>query len=276
MNSKGLSKKVQELSETRLLGIVLGRLEGLEARSSAREHPADGDQRARDLRELHKLMSELAKRPDSPPFFAGLASQLEGEPELRQLTAITVAVERALDRRLRDEDFLPVTDRSDREARRMPVCVVADSLRSSFNIGGIFRSSECFGVSEIVLTGYSATPADHRVAKAAMGTDDDVPWKQVRKLCDIQEELRARGFQIVALESAALQQPLTAVQLDFPCAVLVGNERFGHLPKTLEQADRIWSIPTYGRKNSLNVVSAVSICLYELRRRWEAKAAKDC
>ena len=33
-----------------------------------------------------------------------------------------------------------------------------DHLRSSFNVGSIFRTAECLGVSRVVLCGYTATP----------------------------------------------------------------------------------------------------------------------
>ena len=37
----------------------------------------------------------------------------------------------------------------------MPLVVICDSLRSAFNVGSIFRTSECVGVREIVLCGYA-------------------------------------------------------------------------------------------------------------------------
>ena len=41
---------------------------------------------------------------------------------------------------------------------QVPLTLVLDHLRSSFNVGSIFRTAECLGVSRVVLCGYTATP----------------------------------------------------------------------------------------------------------------------
>lgn len=226
------------------------------------------DQRVRRIAELRAKFVELRSRDDAPDLVASLADRLVDDLDLRHLTALTVPVERALDRRVRDEDLLPVTDDPSAEPDLMDVRLVADSLRSSFNVGGLFRTAECFGVREIVLTGYSAGPDDRRVAKAALGTADLVPWRRLRRAGDAIEEFRVAGVETVALETADRAVPLADAEIGFPCAVLVGNERFGLMPSTVDRVDRVVRIPMHGRKNSLNVVSACSVCLSSLRERW--------
>ena len=51
----------------------------------------------------------------------------------------------------------------------MPLYVILDNIRSAFNVGGIFRTSDCVGVSEIVLCGYTATPDSQKTCKTTMG-----------------------------------------------------------------------------------------------------------
>ena len=205
-----------------------------------------------------------------PPGARDLPARLDGALERRDLAALIVPLERALDRRVRDEDFLPATDRAAPRAARMPVRVVADSLRSAFNVGGVFRTAECFGVEEIVLSGYSATPDDPRVARAAMGAERLVPWSRCRGAHEAVRKLRSGGAFVVALESDDEHPEIASLEPRFPCALLLGNERFGLAPGVLAEADARARIPTCGAKASLNVVAALAIAVHELRRRFEA------
>jgi tRNA G18 (ribose-2'-O)-methylase SpoU len=66
---------------------------------------------------------------------------------------------------------------------------------------------------------------------------------------------------------------LSALAPRFPCALLLGNERFGLDPSVVALADAGARIPTYGAKASLNVVAALAIALHELRRSFEAGPA---
>jgi tRNA(Leu) C34 or U34 (ribose-2'-O)-methylase TrmL len=208
-----------------------------------------------------------------PPGARELAARLAGALERRDLPSLIVPLERALDRWPRDEDFLPAGDRAAAAAERMPVSVVADSLRSAFNLGGVFRTGECFGIEEIVLTGYSADPGNSRVARAAMGTERSVAWTRCRSAAEAVLRARARGAFVLALESDEGHPPLSELAPRFPCALLLGNERFGLAPSVLAAADARARVPTCGRKASLNVVAALAIALHELRRAFDAKPA---
>jgi tRNA (guanosine-2'-O-)-methyltransferase len=214
-----------------------------------------------------------AARIELPPGARGLATRLSAPLERRDLVSLIVPLERALDRCVRDEDFLPVTDRRAAAAERIPVCIVADSFRSAFNVGGVFRTGECFGVEEIVLTGYSADPGDPRVARAAMGTERRVAWSRCRSAQDAARRLRERGVFLVALETDEEHPALSALAARFPCALLLGNERFGLAPSVVAGADARARIPTSGEKASLNVVAALAIALHELRRVFDAQRA---
>jgi 23S rRNA (guanosine2251-2'-O)-methyltransferase len=261
----GLTPKLARQGERALWRHLLSRLEALErawAEATLRENA---------LEEARSFVSGLATAGIAlPPGLRDRAGRLAGRLEPHELASLIVPLERALDRRVQDEDFLPVTDRSEPRDGAMPVCVVADSLRSAFNVGGVFRTSECFGVEEILLTGYSAGPDDARVARAAMGTDRGVAWRRHRSAAEALQALRERGCFAIALETAEEHPTFAALELRFPCAILLGNERFGLSPSIVAEADARVRIPTHGAKASLNVVSALAIALHELRRRFDA------
>jgi 23S rRNA (guanosine2251-2'-O)-methyltransferase len=261
----GLAPKLARQREKTLWRQLLSRLEALE------RDWADATRRQHALEQARSFASGLESAGIGlPPGLRELARRLAGSLERHELASLVVPLERALDRRVQDEDFLPTTDRSEPRAATMPVCVVADSLRSAFNVGGVFRTAECFGAEEILLSGYSAGPDDARVARAAMGTDRRVAWRRHRSVADAAQALRERGCFAIALETAEEHPPLAALELRFPCAILLGNERFGLSPSVVADADARARIPTCGAKASLNVVSALAIALYELRRRFEA------
>ena len=262
----GLAPKLARLGEKALLRHLLSQLEALE------RDWADAARRDKALEAARNLAcGALSAGIALPPGSRDLVRRLHATLEPRELASLIVPLERALDRRVRDEDFLPVTDRSEPRAQRMPVCVVADSLRSAWNVGGVFRTAECFGVEEILLAGYSAGPDDQRVARAAMGTDRRVAWSRHRSARHAMQVLRARGHCVIALETAEEHPTLASLAPRFPCAVLLGNERFGLSPSVVAAADARARIPSYGAKASLNVVSALAIALHELRRRFEAE-----
>jgi len=262
----GLAPKLARLGEKALLRHLLSQLEALE------RDWADAARRDKALEAARNLAcGALSAGIALPPGSRDLVRRLHATLEPRELASLIVPLERALDRRVRDEDFLPVTDRSEPRAQRMPVCVVADSLRSAWNVGGVFRTAECFGVEEILLAGYSAGPDDQRVARAAMGTDRLVAWSRHRSAGRAAQALHARGHFVIALETAEEHPTLASLAPRFPCAVLLGNERFGLSPSVVAAADARARIPSYGAKASLNVVSALAIALHELRRRFEAE-----
>lgn len=206
------------------------------------------------------------------PYLASLVSMLRGDPDDRTVTAMLVGVERSLDKKLRDEDFLLHRDDSAKDVVSMPLVLVADSLRSSFNVGGLFRSGDCFAIEELILCGYSADPSDARVKKAALGADAFVPWSRARRVEDALLRCRGEGRFCLALESEAQHPPLDTIELRWPCALFVGNERHGLAQSFLERCDATARIALCGHKNSLNVVAAAAIALAELRRAHEQRA----
>ena len=150
----------------------------------------------------------------------------------------------------------------------MPLTVVADCMRSAFNLGGVFRTAECLGVARVWICGYTAEPSQPQVAQAAMGAEKLVPWQVWPRVGDALEALRAEGVARVALETVRDAPTHADYPWTFPCALVLGNERFGLDPGTLRQVDGVVRIPVYGRKNSLNVAAAFAVCGYAIRQAW--------
>ena len=204
------------------------------------------------------------------PRLAGLARLLTPELTRRQFWSVLVPVEREVARcKITDVDILDADLVTGAVAGTvMPLTVVADSLRSAFNLGGIFRTAECFGVSELVLCGYTPLPEQPQAARAALGAEKLVPWRYVENIRSAIAGLQAAGTRCLALETVSGAPGVAEFAWTFPCALVLGNERFGLDAEVLEACDGVVRIPLYGRKNSLNVVTAFAVAACEIRRQF--------
>lgn len=197
-------------------------------------------------------------------------TQLDENLSLRQLLDLAVPLERFLELSLKDDAIIEVRqgDSLDKPKETLPLYFVLDHLRSSFNVGALFRTAECFGVRHIYLVGYTPTPEEVGVGKTAMGTERLVAWSTHLHLDEVIDELKNLQVHLVALETVESAQSIMEWEVPSSVALLVGNERFGLNQKSLQGADEILQIPLMGQKNSLNVANALSVVAYEVMRQW--------
>ena len=188
----------------------------------------------------------------------------------RAIQAALVPLER-VDKRAKVTDAeMGIRTTDDRTAPHPPpsgrLAVVADNIRSAFNAGGLFRTADFFGVERLVLCGYTPGPDNPQVKKTALGADETVPWEHAGDIRDVIDRLHADGYMVYALETADGASDIAAIVPKFPCALLLGNERFGLDPDVVAAADAVLEIPSHGMKNSLNVVSAFAVAAAFFRR----------
>lgn len=87
-----------------------------------------------------------------------------------------------------------------KEARKLPLVVVLDEVRSLHNIGAVFRTSDAFLVNCIYLCGITATPPHPEMHKTALGAEYTVDWKYCKRTQDAVDELHANGYTVLAIE----------------------------------------------------------------------------
>ncbi len=163
---------------------------------------------------------------------------------------------------------------------RMPeIVVIAHNIRSTHNVGAIFRTCEGFGVSRLLLTGYTPYPSiphDTRlphiaaklaaqIHKTALGAETMVPFIY-QEIPDL-EILRQEGFVIVGLEQDSKSQLLDTYRPPEKIALLLGEEIAGISAELRSRCDVLLEIPMRGRKESFNVSVATGIALYALSLR---------
>ncbi len=186
-----------------------------------------------------------------------LALELMAMPltEARDLEKIIMLLERKLEKDIPEQDFLISTEDAPTQRRaELPIVhLVLDNLRSSFNVGSLFRSAEAFGITEVHLCGYTATPKNSKTAKSALGADQWVKWRYWEGTLDCLNFLKKEGLTLYAFETCDEAKPLRSCDLKTPAALILGNERYGLASPVLKRADALLEIPLAGRKNSLNV-----------------------
>lgn len=164
----------------------------------------------------------------------------------------------------------PQVTRYDTEARphlqKAPylITVIADNLRSRYNLGAIYRTAECVSARWMYLCGISAFPPVNAFVKSFMGTEERVPYTVMYDTETAMKECRNKGIPVIALETVTNSKSLFDYKPTQPVAVILGNEALGIETKILKQADEILHIPIFGWKNSLNVSNAFTLAAYWL------------
>lgn len=153
---------------------------------------------------------------------------------------------------------------------RLPVHVVLNSIRSSYNVGSIFRTSDGAMIEKLYLCGYTPHPPQKEVLKTALGAQDSVAWEYVKDPKEIIQSLKKGGIKICALELTELSIPHYKISItDFPLCLLVGNEISGVSQELLDLCNMSIEIPQFGIKQSLNVAVAYGVAVFELRRIYD-------
>ncbi|MET0636238.1 MAG: RNA methyltransferase [Chitinophagaceae bacterium] len=155
-----------------------------------------------------------------------------------------------------------------REAEKTPLIVILENIRSAYNVGSVFRTSDAFLVQAIYIIGYSAKPPHKEIKKTALGAEDTVEWKHFATSAEALEEARLQGFRVYAVEQASDSIKLQDLPagLSDRIAVVFGNEVTGVEQSTIALCDGCIEIPQLGMKHSLNIATAVGIVLWELVR----------
>jgi tRNA G18 (ribose-2'-O)-methylase SpoU len=159
------------------------------------------------------------------------------------------------------------------------IVIIAHNIRSTHNVGSIFRTSDGFAVNKIFLTGFTPYPAtikddrlphisqkiNRQIHKTALGAETTVNWQYTPDPILLITKLKKQGYFIACLEQDEQSTALPKFFAPNKLAIVLGEEISGVSKKILRQADSIFEIPMFGKKESFNVSIAVAIALYHFR-----------
>lgn len=145
--------------------------------------------------------------------------------------------------------------------------VVLDNIRSTFNVGAIFRSADGVGINKIHLCGITPSPTNPKVHKTSLGSEFTVNYETHPNAVSLIESLKENGYTIWALEKTSISQSIFNYKISESSQstiLVVGNEITGVDPDVLKLCDVHLHIPMVGLKKSLNVAIAFGIAVYLL------------
>ncbi len=165
----------------------------------------------------------------------------------------------------------------------MQLILVLHNIRSVYNVGAIIRTAEGFGVSKIILSGYTPRvhdinllphlrmKLDKEIHKTALGAEDMLDiYSSGDIFCDL-KKLKAQGWEIVGLENninnsklIQINSPSLKADLSDKIVLILGEEVNGIDYSFYDLIDQFLEIPMRGQKESFNVSVAAGIAIYAL------------
>lgn len=157
-----------------------------------------------------------------------------------------------------------------KDSHKMPLVVILDHVRSLYNVGSVFRTSDAFLVKGICLCGITARPPHPEIHKTALGAEESVEWKYFERTQDAVIWLKQEGYTVMAIEqcegSTMLQDFIPDGNKKY--AVVLGNEVKGIQQEVVDMCDGCIEIPQFGTKHSMNVSVTAGIIIWSIADRF--------
>ena len=136
-------------------------------------------------------------------------------------------------RKLQNEELNRISTEEFKTARKLPIVIVLDNIRSQNNVGSVFRTSDAFRVEKNTLA--------------------------------VVEQLKAEGYRVCSIEQAEHTTSLENFQIDphEKYAFIFGNEVKGVQQEAIDASDACIEIPQFGTKHSFNIAVTVGIVLWQ-------------
>ncbi len=152
------------------------------------------------------------------------------------------------------------------QAKKSPMVVVLDNVRSMHNVGSVFRTCDAFLVEKIYLCGFTPNPPHREIQKTALGATETVAWEATESIINLIQKLKENEYQVYAVE-----QTHNSISLDTfsppkqtKIALVFGNEADGVNEEVIKCCDGAIEIPQFGSKHSFNISVSAGIVLWDI------------
>ena len=169
-------------------------------------------------------------------------------------------------RKIKNSELNRLSVEGFKAAKKSPLIVILDNVRSLNNVGSMFRSADAFRIQHIYLCGITATPPHKDIQKTALGSTEAVDWSYAKDTLAVVEKLQSVNVKVMAIEQA---ENATMLQDFYPnnqsiYALVFGHEVKGVNQAVVNQCDGVIEIPQYGTKHSLNIAVSGGVVLWDL------------
>jgi len=164
----------------------------------------------------------------------------------------------------------------------MEIAALFHNVRSTHNVGSLFRTADGAGVEKLYLSGYTPTPLDRfgrartDISKTALGAEKTIAWEYAKEPRALIDRLKKQGWEIVGVEQDETSIDYRSHKPTRPTLFIFGNEVRGLSLPLRAQCDRLIEIPMRGTlvrqahhprhtgrgKESLNVSVTAGIILF--------------
>jgi tRNA G18 (ribose-2'-O)-methylase SpoU len=158
-----------------------------------------------------------------------------------------------------------------KKKKRSAIYALLDNVRSMYNVGAIFRTSDAILLKKLYLCGITAYPPRKEISKTALGAEETVPFEYMESAVDAIKALKKKGVKIVAVEIAHGSKPYYKTKYKFPVCFVFGHEVEGVSDEVMKLVDTAVEVPMLGRANSLNVATCYGIIVYEALKQLVSK-----
>ena len=174
-------------------------------------------------------------------------------------------------RKLENSELNRKTVQDFKEAKKTPIIIILDNIRSLNNIGSVFRTADSFLIEKIYLCGITAVPPNKEIHKTALGATDTVTWEYASDVLEVIKKLKQENISIYAIEQVenAIFLNDFKVEKDQKYALIFGNEVFGVNQEAIKICDGTIEIPQLGSKHSLNIAVSAGIVIWDLLCKFD-------
>ena len=200
-----------------------------------------------------------------------------------------------MSRKLETEEIIRISTEEFKQAKKIPLVMVLDNVRSMHNIGSVFRTSDAYLIEKVILCGITAQPPHPEIHKSALGAEFSVDWEYYADTNEAVEALKNQGYKVWAIEQAEnsvmlqdffkqsecspklgelskglrgmpnsqLPTPNSSLLTPHSYAVVMGNEVKGVQQSVIDRCEGCIELPQFGTKHSLNVSVTAGIVIWE-------------
>ena len=167
-------------------------------------------------------------------------------------------------RKLKVTEMGRLTVEQFKQAKKLPLVLVLDNIRSVYTVGSMLRTADAFRLEAVYLCGITGCPPHNEIHKTALGAEESVEWRHFDTALEAVEELKSRGVEVYSVEQAEHSTKLPGFRPEpgKTYAIVMGNEVKGVHQEVIDASHGCLEIPQFGTKHSMNVSVTAGIVIY--------------
>jgi 23S rRNA (guanosine2251-2'-O)-methyltransferase len=162
------------------------------------------------------------------------------------------------------------------EAKKTPLILILDNVRSMNNVGSVFRTADVFVLEAIYLVGITPCPPHRDINKTALGATETVRWKHFENMELAINDVKNKNYCVMAIEQVHGSVALEKFEMDSQqaYALVLGNEVSGVSDEALALCQGAIELNQAGSKHSLNVSVTTGIVAWHFFTQYQTPSKK--